>query len=204
MVWLYRGGTLPKKSEPPSRFPTRGKKIGVTMRKILAATALAGAMLAAPAVANAATFTQSDFAGPGNFGTITAMDLGGGVEQFSLNMAPNVLLQTGSHFLFTFSLTGGGFIDPNSIAFGGTASNVSVLPHTDPASYMNAPFKFFSDGISADCGSGGSGGGCGSTLIFNVDNFVGLAAATQLYNGLSIFAAADILLGNCSGGGPTG
>ena len=146
----------------------------------------------------------------GNFGTITATDLGptpGSTDtvSVSVNMAPNILLQTGSHFVLTLSLLGSGFIDAASIVFGGTASNVTVLPHLTPPlsnanGYKNAPFQFFSDGISADCGSGSSGGGCGSTLDFLVKNFGGFAPATALFNNLAIFAAADILLTDCTEG----
>jgi hypothetical protein len=168
------------------------------MKKLLLLATVA--MLAA-APAKAATFTQSDFAGTGTFGTASAACLDAACDQVgvNVNMAPNVMLQTGSHFLFTLSLAGTGFIDASSIDLA-QGTNISVLTHTSPASIKNPPFQFFSDGISADCGNGGSSGGCGSTLSFTVDNFSGFLAATQLFNGNTILAATDILLANCTGG----
>ena len=167
---------------------------------------LAGvALLVGCGAGQAATFTQSDFAGTGNFGTATATCLDAACDQVgvSVNMDPNVLLQTGSHFLFSLSLAGSGFIDATSIQLAGT--NIEVLDHTSPASYQNGPFKTFSDGISGDCGNGGSSG-CGSTLSFTIDDFSGFLFATQPFNGQNIIAAADVLLTDCEGGctGPVG
>jgi hypothetical protein len=123
----------------------------------------------------------------------------------NVNMDPNILLQTGSHFLFNLSLAGSGFIDASSIDLA-QGTNIQVLTHTSPASYSNGPFKFFSDGISADCGNGGSSGGCGSTLSFTIDNFSGFLFATTQFNNMNIIAAADVLLTDCTGGctGPVG
>ena len=121
------------------------------------------------------------------------------------HMDPNILLQTGSHFLFNLSLAGTGFIDATSIDLA-QGTNIQVLTHTSPATYSNGPFKFFSDGISADCGHGGSSGGCGSTLSFTIDNFSGFLFATTQFNNMNIIAAADALLTDCTGGctGPVG
>jgi hypothetical protein len=174
------------------------------MKKLLLLAAVA--MLAA-VPAKAATFTQSDFAGTGNFGTATASCLDASCDQVgvNVNMDPNILLQTGSHFLFNLSLAGTGFIDATSIDLA-QGTNIQVLTHTSPASYSNGPFKFFSDGISADCGNGGSSGGCGSTLSFTIDNFSGFLFATTQFNNMNIIAAADVLLTDCTGGctGPVG
>jgi hypothetical protein len=174
------------------------------MKKLLLLAAVA--MLAA-VPAKAATFTQSDFAGTGNFGTATASCLDASCDQVgvNVNMDPNILLQTGSHFLFNLSLAGSGFIDASSIDLA-QGTNIQVLTHTSPASYSNGPFKFFSDGISADCGNGGSSGGCGSTLSFTIDNFSGFLFATTQFNNMNIIAAADVLLTDCTGGctGPVG
>jgi len=161
---------------------------------------IATALLVSCGAGQAATFTQSDFAGTGNFGTATASCLDAACDQVgvNVNMDPNVLLQTGSHFLFTLSLAGTGFIDASSIQLA-QGSSITVLPHTSPASYQNSPFRFFSDGISADCGSGGSSGGCGSTLAFTIDDFSGFLFATEQFNGFNIIAAADVLLTNCTG-----
>jgi len=161
---------------------------------------LAGIFLVSCGTGQAATFTQSDFAGTGSFGTATAACQNALCTDVhvDVNMDPNILLQTGSHFLFTLSLAGSGVIDPLSIALG-QGSDIQVLAKTSPASYSNSPFKFFNTGISADCGSGGSSGGCGSTLSFDIDNFSGFLFATEQFNGFNIIAAADILLTNCTG-----
>jgi hypothetical protein len=174
------------------------------MKKLLLLATVA--MLAA-VPAKAATFTQSDFAGTGNFGTASASCLDASCDQVgvNVNMDPNILLQTGSHFLFNLSLAGTGFIDATSIDLA-QGTNIQVLTHTSPATYSNGPFKFFSDGISADCGHGGSSGGCGSTLSFTIDNFSGFLFATTQFNNMNIIAAADALLTDCTGGctGPVG
>ena len=180
------------------------------MRKaqgILAGLALLAMAGAAQTPAKAATFTQSDFAGTGTFGTASASCLDASCDQVGVNvsMTPNILLQTGSHFLFNLSLAGSGFIDASSIDLA-QGTNIQVLTHTSPATYSNGPFKFFSDGISANCGNGGSSGGCGSTLSFTIDNFSGFLFATTQFNNMNIIAAADVLLTDCTGGctGPVG
>jgi len=160
---------------------------------------LAGiALLVSCGAGQAATFTQSDFAGTGSFGTATAACQNALCTDVhvDVNMDPNILLQTGSHFLFTLSLAGSGVIDASSIVLAG--SSITVLPKTSPASYQNSPFRFFNTGISADCGNGGSSG-CGSTLAFDIDNFSGFLFATEQFNGFNIIAAADVLLTNCTG-----
>jgi len=166
--------------------------------KALMATLVAATALLATTAAQAATFTQSDFAGTGSFGTATAACQNALCTDVhvDVNMDPNILLQTGSHFLFTLSLAGSGVIDASSIVLAG--SSITVLPKTSPASYQNSPFRFFNTGISADCGNGGSSG-CGSTLAFDIDNFSGFLFATEQFNGFNIIAAADVLLTNCTG-----
>jgi hypothetical protein len=175
-------------------------------RLMLAATMLAG--LALPA--QAATFTQSEAFGTGNFGTATAtcLNVACSTVDIDINMDPNFLIDTGSHFLFTTTLLGTGRIDPTTVTFGAGVFPFTVGTHlTAPLSsqngYSNSPFKYFTDAIAADCGPGGSAT-CGSTVSFNITDFQGFGFATETFNGLSILAAVDILLADGSGTGAVG
>ena len=70
--------------------------------KWLALPALAAAAFIAAAPAKAATFTVSDAFGTGNFGTATGVFLADGTTaEITINMAPNIIVDTGSHFLAT-------------------------------------------------------------------------------------------------------
>jgi hypothetical protein len=161
------------------------------------------ALLLSCGTGQAATFTQSDFSGPGSFGTIFATDLGPQVGStdtvhVAINMAPNWVIDTGSHFALTLSLIGTGRIDQSTVAT--TQGVLTVQTHQTVLAnfYSNSPFGEFSDALAGGCGTGTSSGGCGSTLDFNITNFQGFAAATNLYNGLSIFAALDIGERSCN------
>jgi hypothetical protein len=174
------------------------------MKKLLLATTATLAFWAVAGPASAATFTLSDFAGTGVFGTATATDLGaqpGSTDTVDLfiNMAPNVLIDTGSHFSLTLSLIGTGRIDPTSIAFQTPPGSGGFTVEAHGGSYMNAPFGNFTDALSADC-SPSMGTGCGSTLDLHITNFQGFGAASNTFNGNMIFAAVDVLLANCTGG----
>jgi hypothetical protein len=182
------------------------------MKRLLMATACLIGMTFVT-TANADNFTISNFAGIGNFGSFTETDLGaqlGSTDtiRIDITMAPNVILDTGSHFPLTLSLDGTGRIDASTVAFGGgntfTVESHLLPPLDQSTGYANDPFKYFQDAISADCGSGSSSGGCGSTLTFNIINFQGFNPATEMFNGNPIFAAVDIFLSGCSGTGPTG
>jgi hypothetical protein len=175
-------------------------------RATLASAALLAASAAFPSVSQADTFTfgelfytQSNFAGTSVFGTLTITNLGGGVAQFDIEMAPNTIIQTGEHFPLTISLNGSASIDVTSF-------NPSGLYSVDPGSASGTEpgtFRFFNTALNAPSCSP-SGSPCGSSLIFDVDNYSGITSASQLFNGNAIFAATDVLLGDCSGGGPTG
>ena len=147
--------------------------------------------------ANAATFTLSDAFGTGNFGTVTATDLGaqaGSTDtvQLSFNFAPNWVIDSGSHFALTMSLIGTGRFDASSIVVPQGTLAVQTHQTTTANFYSNSPFGNFSDALAGGCGTGTSSGGCGSTLLVNVINFQGFGAATNQYNGNDIFAAVDI------------
>ena len=81
---------------------------------------LASVAFLAAAPAKAATFTVSDAFGTGSFGTATAVDLGattGSTDtvKVTIDMSPNFILDTGSHWPLTFSLTGTGRIDASTL-----------------------------------------------------------------------------------------
>ena len=131
------------------------------MKHLLTTTAMALALTLATTKADALEFTLSDAFGTGNFGTITATQVGStDTIHIDINMAPNFILNTGGHFPLALSLLGDGRIDQGSLA-----NPYSVLEHLtgtlDNANgYANKPFKYFSDGIDGTCGSGASGS-CG-------------------------------------------
>lgn len=160
------------------------------------------ALLASGGMAQAVTFTVSDAFGPGVFGTATGTFLADGTTaEITFDMSPNYIIDTGAHYAATFSLAGGAFV-VNNLDTLNTAGLFSTNPHTSPAAYPNAPFGLFTDAISGNCGPGGSVG-CGSTLVFDIANFAGFLAATNLYNGALIFAAVDILNLACVAAGGT-
>jgi hypothetical protein len=172
--------------------------------KKLTFLATCAVLLASSANANTFNFTVSDAFGTGNFGTVTTTDLGakpGSTDtvSVSISMAPNFILDTGGHYPLTLSLLDGGRIDQASFNLVNGVSVYTAQPHDPAAGYDNDPFKGFTDAVAGSCGSGGSTGGCGSLLSFNVINFAGFAPATTLYNGQSVYGAVDILRANCTG-----
>jgi hypothetical protein len=174
------------------------------MKRILLAATL---MLAGNIPALADTFTLSDFAGTGSFGTFTAEDQGNNVEKVTINMDPNVLLQNGVHFVLTLSLLGAGAIDASSVEFGVAPDSFTVLAHGGP--YDNGPFKGFTDGIDAVGCDPAQSIGCGFTLTFNITDFAGFGFGTNTIGGANtpVLAAVDVLLlGDCTGEctGPVG
>ena len=141
-------------------FPAMNKTMGM----------LAGvALLVGCGAGQAATFTQSDFAGTGNFGTATATCLGrrlrSGWRQRS-TWPRTSLLADRLALPVQFELGWIGihrrYVDPTDGWHQYRRCWIIPLPPV----ITNGPFKFFSDGISADCGNGGSSG-CGSTLSFH-------------------------------------
>jgi hypothetical protein len=84
-------------------------------------TAMALALTLAITKADALEFTVSDAFGTGNFGTITATDLGaqaGSTDTIHIviDMTSNIILNTGNgHVPLALSLLGAGRIDPLSL-----------------------------------------------------------------------------------------
>lgn len=179
------------------------------------------ALLASCGAGQAATFTLSNCCGTGPFGTVTGVDLGpqaGSTDtvRITVQMAPQWILDTGSHFAATFSLVGTGRVDGTNLDTlnGGNPPNwFDTQTHQTVAAnfYSNSPFGEFSDAIKGNCGSGSSSGGCGSTLIFDILNFQGFAAATNLFDQppaggtlYSVFMAIDVIDRDGAYSGQTG
>ena len=76
------------------------------MKRLMFAAALAGAALATPA--SAVEFTLSDAFGTGNFGTATAFFKDPTTVHVDITMAPNFVVDTGSHWALSLSLLGTG------------------------------------------------------------------------------------------------
>lgn len=168
-----------------------------------------GALVSAPA--SAVDFTLSDAFGTGVFGTITATDNGGGNVDVLVQMAPNFIIDTGSHFALTLSLIGTGRIVESSFNLVGGVDVFTAQPHLAVAAYSNSPFGQFTDAVVGACGSGASGLLCGSTMSFSITGFQGFAPATNPFDPpppggptFPVFAAVDIFLAGCEGEGCTG
>ena len=163
------------------------------------------ALLADPSVGSATTLTTaqsfttfnltlSDAFGTGSFGSVTVSDLGGGVANFAVSVAPNYLVDTGAHSVLTF--------DPLFSA-GGAVNAISNSHFTasGPGSYGNSPFGNFTFKIESDC-TNGANPTCkaanGQGFSFHVTNFTGLSSASGQYNNLDIFFALDIFNTSCS------
>ena len=164
------------------------------MNKVLGM--LAGtALLVIGGVAQASTFnfTLSDGHGSGPFGEVTTTDLGGGSTKVEVDMSPNWLIEGGgdSHHSFTFSTSLEGTI--TGLTAGFTALDYTNPPTGNPhPKYDNNPFGLWTwaiDGVG--CATAGTGG-CGSTLEFTISGYGDFIAATELFNGISVFAAVDI------------
>jgi hypothetical protein len=175
------------------------------MKQVLMGSVVLLGLSVVPAAASTFNFTVSNAFGTGSFGTVTTTDLGpqaGSTDtvQVTIDMTPNYIVETGnlnSHVAVAFSLAGGsidqaslGTLNPSQPA--GTWTALSHQTATTSSGWVNQPFSFFNDAISGNCGNGASTGGCGSTLSFDIVNFAGFLAATNTFNGQSIYASVDI------------
>jgi hypothetical protein len=180
------------------------------MRRFGLVLGLVVASLSVPLTSEASTvsfgtyiFTQSDAFGTGSFGSVTVSNLGGGVANVSVNMSPNYILDTGSHWAGTFSLAGAGTVDPNAFGTGHAFSSTHFSLATG-GSFSNSPFGTFTSAIQADCTKGNCGPTLGISYSFHILNFAGLVTATNLFHNLAIAFAVDISRFGCSGYGCTG
>jgi hypothetical protein len=176
-------------------------------RLMLLGGVLVGMSLATPA--SAVNFTLSDAFGTGNFGSATAfyVDPAQTIVHVDINMAPNFVLDTGSHFSLTLSLLGTGRIVESSFNLVNGVDVFTAQPHLAVASYSNSPFGDFTDAVVGACGNGASSLLCGSAMSFDISNFQGFGAATNPYDPppaggptFPIYAAVDVFMPSpCSG-----
>ena len=178
-------------------------------RLMLVAALLAGPALATPA--SAVQFTLSNAFGTGDFGSATAFYTDATTVHVDITMAPNFVVDTGSHWALTLSLLGDGRIDGSSFNKVNGVDVFTAQPHLAVANYSNSPFGMFTDAVAGACGSGASGQLCGGSISFNILNFEGFGAATTLFDPppsggstFPIYAALDVFMptpctGNCTG-----
>jgi hypothetical protein len=181
------------------------------MRKLLFATALS--MGALVGTANAVEFTLSkDLTLPasGTFGTFTTTLLADGTTlHVDINMDPNYIIDTGNgHMALTLSLLGAGRIVESSFNLVNGVDVYTAALHNTSAPYSNSPFGDFTDAVVGACGNGASDLFCGQTMSFNISNFEGFGAATNLFDPpppggqtFQVYAAMDIFMpAPCTGG----
>ena len=127
--------------------------------------------------------------GTGNFGTVDVTGDSNDLH-FVINVAPGMIVDTGSHFAVAMNLSGSGFtyVGPNAFTLAG------------PGSISNSPFSGFNLGLNCvSCGNGASNP-FGSSLTFDITGTgLGVLAANN-YNGNPINFAVDVV----RSGGVTG
>jgi hypothetical protein len=177
----------------------------IMKRLVLVAALLAGPALATPA--SAVQFTLSDAFGTGDFGSATAFFKDATTVHVDITMAPNFVVDTGSHWALSLSLLGTGRIVESSFNLVNGVDVFTAQPHLAVANYSNSPFGKFTDAVAGACGSGGSSL-CGSAISFDISNFQGFGAATTLFDPapdggptFPIYAALDVFRpAPCTGG----
>jgi len=159
----------------------------MNLRKYLVGVAASALVLGAAGAASATQYLlqYSNAFGTGNFGTVdvtgSSTDL-----QFVINVSPNEIVDTGSHYAVAMNLSGSGF------ALVGAPTGFSL----STGSISNSPFSGFNIGVNCDapaCGNGGSGPYPASPLTFHITG-TGLGVLdADPYNGHTINFAVDIL-----------
>jgi hypothetical protein len=126
-------------------------------------------------------------------------------------MAPNFVVDTGSHWALSLSLLGTGRIVESSFNLVNGVDVFTAQPHLAVANYSNSPFGKFTDAVAGACGSGASGQLCGGSISFNILNFQGFGTATTLFDPapaggptFPIYAALDVFMPEPCSGGCTG
>jgi hypothetical protein len=175
---------------------------------VLAGLITVAASLGFVSASHANTITTYDFTNPGSccgtgtvpFGTVTVNDNGSGTDVVTVNMAPNNLLGTGSHYAFAFNMASGADISALSSAM--TTAGFTIADN-GTSTVDNDPFHGFNFAI--DCGNNPTGG-CGQTLTFTITSATAFLANTG--TGGPVLFAADIYCGTCTanrdGAKPTG
>jgi hypothetical protein len=159
----------------------------MNFRKHLVALAASALVLGAAGAANATQYLlqYSDAFGTGSFGTV---DVTGDANDlhFVINVAPGLIVDTGSHFSVAMNLSGSGFAYVGPAAF--TLSG--------PAAISNSPFTGFNLGLNCvSCGNGASNP-YGSSLTFDITGTgLGVLAADN-YQGHAINFAVDVVRGD--------
>ena len=163
----------------------------ILMAALLAGTVFAGNASAATTTAMYGTFNinVSPDIGSGTFGTITVTEYGVGSALVTETITnPNFIINSGNHTPLTFSLVGGGTIDPSSL---------TALYSIDTSPFTNPPFSnqlTFNAGIDGPGCTGGSSPGCGTMLSFIIDNYEGILGQDFTSGGVisTIFFATDL------------
>jgi hypothetical protein len=148
---------------------------------------------------HADTITTYSFTNPGSccstgttpFGTVTVDDNGSGTDVVTVNMAPNNLLGTGSHYAFAFDMAAGAHISSLSSVM--TTAGFTIADN-GTSTVDNDPFHGFDFAI--DCGKNPTGG-CGQSLTFTITGATAFLANTG--NGGPVLFAAAIFCGTCTG-----
>jgi hypothetical protein len=141
-------------------------------------------------------------AGPGPYGQVSVIEAGGGL-QFTVTLFNGLkFTDTGSHFAFSFSLTGAPAITLTPLA------GFTLVTNSD--GIANSPFGAFDYGLACSICDPNTGGLAGP-LVFTVTGagatLANIASATNTFNGQLVLFAADAIsptgvTGTVGGGGP--
>src|SRR5437016_4610019 len=108
------------------------------------------------------TLAGSCCSGGAPFGTLTVHDAGGGTYNLTLNMSPNNLLGTGSHFALTFDMAGGTI---SALSSAMTTAGFSIAQNGGASTVNNAPFGDWNYAIGC---SNNPTAGCGTSLALTI------------------------------------
>jgi len=165
---------------------------------VLALAFLASFGFARAAFADTITTTVYDYDNPGSccstgttpFGTVTVVaDVTTHVDSVTVQMAPNIIIGTGSHFAFSFEMANTALISTLSAAMLADGFSISDNGTT---SVNNDPFQGFD--YAVDC-SNNPTGGCGTSLTLTITN--ASAFLTNTGNGGPVLFATDIFCSTC-------
>jgi hypothetical protein len=168
--------------------------------KLLAAAAAGALALTTAGSAGAVQYLLqfSDAFGTGNFGTVdvtgSATDL-----HFVVNVAPNFIIDTGSHFAVSMNLAGSGF------ALTGAPAGFTLTTSATPT-LTNAPFTGFDVALNCGdpaCGPGGSAP-FGTSLTFDITGASLGVLLADPFQGHPINFAVDVLNSSFPAGANTG
>jgi hypothetical protein len=145
------------------------------------------------------TFDEGAF-GAGTFGTVQLDLVNSNQIQITINMAPNIIVDTGSHFAVAFNSALAG--QSVSVAEFTTASGTTYTQQTpDPGTFSSSPYGAFDHVLASSCTNPGS---CtDQSITFLVTTVGGFTDVNQLVDlstdGQALFAV-DILDTSVKGG----